>query len=171
MNHLLKQGRRQLVMAVAAGALTVAGVALVVPSLAQAGALMADGTNRIVGGQSGRCIDLPNSTQTNGTQAQLYDCNGTAGQAWTYTSSKQLQVYGTKCLDANGRGTTNGTTVIIWDCNGQPNQQWNLNAGSTITGVASGLCLDATGAGTASGTRINLWSCHGGTNQQWTRPS
>ena len=80
-------------------------------------------------------------------------------------------VYGNKCLDASGQGTANGTAVIIWDCNGQPNQQWNLNAGSTITGVASGLCLDATGAGTASGTRINLWACHGGSNQQWTRPS
>ena len=39
---------------------------------------------------------------TNGTQVQLWDCNGGTNQRWTYTSSKQLQVYGNKCLDANG---------------------------------------------------------------------
>jgi len=122
----------------------------------------------IVGGQSGRCVDVPNGSTTNGTQVQLYDCWGGSMQRWTYTSSKQLTVYGNKCLDANGRGTTNGTTVIIWDCNGQANQQWNLNANGTVTGVQSGLCLDANGAATANGTKIILWSCNGGSNQQWS---
>jgi hypothetical protein len=124
---------------------------------------------QIVGVASGRCLDVPNATTTNGTQTQLWDCSGNANQSWTYTSGKQLMVYGTKCLDANGQGTGNGTTAIIWDCNGQPNQQWNLNANGTITGVQSGLCLDASGSGTANGTKIHLWACHGGTNQQWTR--
>jgi hypothetical protein len=123
---------------------------------------------QIVGGQSGRCIDVPGSTTNNGTQLQLQDCAaGANNQRWTYTSGKQLQVYGNKCLDANGRGTTNGTQVIIWDCNGQTNQQWNVNTNGTITGVQSSLCLDANGAGTANGTKIILWSCNGGTNQQW----
>ena len=122
----------------------------------------------IVGGQSGRCLDVPNATTTNGTQVQLWDCNNQTQQSWTYTSAKQLQVYGSKCLDANNRGTTNGTTVIIWDCNGQPNQQWNVNANGTITGVQSGLCVDANGAATANGTKIILWSCNGGSNQQWS---
>ena len=122
----------------------------------------------IVGGQSGRCVDVPNSATTNGTQLQLWDCGSQTGQRWTYTASKQLQVYGNKCLDANGRGTTNGTTVIIWDCNGQTNQQWNVNAAGTITGGQSGLCLDANGAATANGTKIILWACNGQANQQWS---
>ncbi|GAA1784843.1 RICIN domain-containing protein [Luedemannella flava] len=122
----------------------------------------------IVGAQSGRCVDVPNSTTTNGTQLQLWDCTGQTNQAWTYTSGRQLQVYGTKCLDASGRGTTNGTQVIIWDCNGQTNQQWNVNTDGTITGVQSGLCLDANGAATANGTRLILWQCNGGANQKWT---
>ena len=122
---------------------------------------------QIVGGASGRCVDVPGSSTTNGTQVQLWDCSGQANQRWTATPSRQLQVYGTKCLDANAQGTTNGTSVIIWDCNGQANQQWNVNANGTITGVQSGLCLDANGAGTANGTRLILWSCHGGANQQW----
>jgi hypothetical protein len=122
----------------------------------------------IVGAGSGRCIDVPNASTTNGTQVQLWDCNGNSNQRWTYTSSKQLMVYGNKCLDANGQGTTNGTSVIIWDCNGQANQQWNLNSNGSIAGVQSGLCLDAIGQGTANGTKIQLYSCWGGSNQQWT---
>jgi hypothetical protein len=126
------------------------------------------GGQQIVGAQSNRCIDIPNSSTANGTQAQLWDCGGGTNQRFTYTSGKQLVVYGNKCLDASGRGTTNGTAVIIWDCNGQNNQQWNVNSNGTITGVQSGLCLDANGAATANGTKIILWSCNGGANQRWS---
>ncbi|MFF0154094.1 arabinofuranosidase catalytic domain-containing protein [Micromonospora sp. NPDC005203] len=128
-------------------------------------------STRIVGTPSGRCLEVPNSSTTNGTQTQLWDCNGAAGQTWTWTSSKQIQVYGNKCLDASGRGTTNGTQAIIWDCNGQNNQQWNVNSNGTITGVQSGLCLDANAAGTANGTKVILWACNGGANQQWASPN
>jgi hypothetical protein len=126
------------------------------------------GGQQIVGGQSGRCVDVPNSSTTNGTQTQIWDCSGASNQRWTATSSKQLTVYGNKCLDANGKGTTNGTTVIIWDCNGGTNQQWNINSNGTITGVQSGLCLDANAAATANGTKLILWACNGGSNQQWS---
>jgi len=124
--------------------------------------------SQIVGGQSGRCVDVPNSTTTNGTQVQLWDCSGGANQRWTYTAGRQLTGNGNKCLDASGGGTTNGTMVIIWDCHGGLNQQWNVNANGTITNVQSGLCVDANGAATANGTKIILWSCNGGANQQWS---
>ncbi|WP_460806669.1 RICIN domain-containing protein [Micromonospora zhanjiangensis] len=126
------------------------------------------GGQQIVGGQSGRCVDVPNGSTSNGTQVQLWDCGNATSQRWTATTGKQLQVYGNKCLDANGQGTSNGTAVIIWDCNGQTNQQWNVNANGTITGQQSGLCLDANAAGTANGTKLILWTCNGGTNQQWS---
>ena len=124
----------------------------------------------VVGGQSGRCLDDPSSSTTNGAQMQIWDCSGQSNQRWTVTSAKQLQVLG-KCLDATGQGTTNGTAVIIWDCNGQANQQWNVNANGTIAGVQSGLCLDANGAATANGTKIILWACNGQSNQQWSQRS
>jgi non-reducing end alpha-L-arabinofuranosidase len=120
---------------------------------------------------AGKCLDDPNSTTTQGTQQQIFDCNGQANQTWNRTSSNALTVTvggQTLCLDASGRGTTNGTPVIIWACNGQNNQQWNFNANGTITGVQSGLCLDVTGAATANGTRVELWACNSGSNQQWT---
>ncbi len=120
---------------------------------------------------SGRCLDDPNGTTTEGTQVQIYDCWGGAPQVWTHTSSGQLTVTNngtTDCLDAYGNGTTNGTKVDIWPCNGQANQQWNFNSNGTITGVQSGLCLDVEGGATANGTLIQLYSCWGGSNQQWS---
>jgi poly(3-hydroxybutyrate) depolymerase len=122
----------------------------------------------IVGAGSGRCLDVTGSSQSGGTQVQLWDCNGAANQQWTTTSAGELRVYGSDCLDATNQGTSAGTKVVIWPCNGQSNEKWTLNSNGTITGVQSGLCLDATGKGTANSTQIELWTCNGGSNQQWT---
>ncbi|MCG7208081.1 ricin-type beta-trefoil lectin domain protein [Streptomyces arenae] len=129
------------------------------------------GTNGtlLVGKASSRCADVYNNTVTNGTQAEIWDCNGGQNQAWTYTSRKEFVVYGNKCLDAYNKGTANGTKVVIWDCNSQTNQQWNVNSDGTITNVNAGLCLDAYNAATANGTSLVLWTCNGGTNQQWSQ--
>ncbi|TMC12078.1 MAG: galactosylceramidase [Chloroflexi bacterium] len=121
------------------------------------------------GAGSGRCLDVPNQSQTNGTQLDIWDCNGGTNQQWTATAGGQLTVYGTKCLDASGHGTSPGTRVVIWDCNGGSNQRWTLNADGTIVGVESSLCLDVTGAGTANGTLVEIWTCNGGGNQRWSR--
>ncbi|MGW2339268.1 endo-1,4-beta-xylanase [Streptomyces sp. NPDC001661] len=126
----------------------------------------ADG-GQIKGVASGRCLDIPNSSTTDGTQVQLWDCSGGTNQQWSLTSAGELRVYGNKCLDAGGTG--NGAKVQIYGCWGADNQKWRLNSDGSIVGVQSGLCLDAVGSGTANGTQIQLYSCSGGSNQRWTR--
>ncbi|PWI13154.1 1,4-beta-xylanase [Streptomyces sp. Act143] len=121
----------------------------------------------IKGVASGRCLDVPNASTTDGTQLQLWDCHGGTNQQWTSTSAGELRVYGNKCLDAAGTG--NGAKVQIYSCWGGDNQKWRLNSDGSIVGVQSGLCLDAVGSGTANGTLIQLYSCSGGSNQRWTR--
>ncbi|MET7698933.1 ricin-type beta-trefoil lectin domain protein [Streptomyces sp. NPDC005485] len=123
---------------------------------------------QIVGAASGRCLDVPNSSQTNGTQLRLWDCLDQTGQKWAHTDAGELRVYGTKCLDAEASGTSPGTRAIIWDCHGGQNQRWNVNANGTITSAQSGLCLDANNSGTANGTQAVLWTCNSGSNQRWT---
>src|SRR5690349_20930124 len=125
-----------------------------------------DGT-AIKGVASGRCLDVPNASTTDGTAVQLYDCNGRTNQQWELTSSGELRVYGNKCLDA--AGTANGAKVQIYSCWGGDNQKWRLNSDGTVVGVQSGLCLDAASAGTANGTLVQLYSCSNGSNQRWTR--
>ncbi|GAA2319389.1 SGNH/GDSL hydrolase family protein [Nonomuraea roseoviolacea subsp. roseoviolacea] len=126
-------------------------------------------TGAIKGVGSGRCLDVAGASQTNGAQAQIWDCNGQANQQWTPTAAGELRVYGTKCLDVYNRGTADGTGVIVWDCNGQDNQRWRLNADGTITAVGANKCLDVSGAGTANGVKVQIWSCGGAANQRWTR--
>jgi hypothetical protein len=127
------------------------------------------GTSVIRGVGSNRCLEVPNSATTDGIQTAIRDCNGGANQSWTYTSGRQLMVYGNKCLDVSGQSTSAGAVVQIWTCNGGGNQQWNINGNGTITGVQSGLCLDVTSAATANGTKVEIWTCTGGANQQWIR--
>jgi alpha-galactosidase len=120
---------------------------------------------------AGKCLDVPGSTTTAGTQADIWSCNGGANQIWTRTSSGQLTVYSGSsqmCLDAYNNQTSPGTKVETWPCNGGANQQWQLNANGTITGTQSGLCLDVTGASTANGALAELWTCNGQSNQQWS---
>lgn len=118
---------------------------------------------------SGRCLDVPGVSTTNGVQLDIWDCNGGSNQSWLLTPAKTLVVYGTKCLDVAGASTAAGAKVEIWDCTGAANQQWTVNSNGTITSVQSGLCLDVVGAGTANGTLVDVWTCNGGTNQRWTR--
>ncbi|THV29682.1 hypothetical protein E9998_08795 [Glycomyces paridis] len=134
----------------------------------------ADGTGtdagQVRGVASGRCLDVPDSTTTAGTQVQIWDCNAASNQEWTYTGG-QLSVYsgGTRrCLDAYENQTTPGTQAIIWPCHGGSNQQWTLGGDGTVRSVQSGLCLDVSGAATANGSKAILWTCHGGSNQRWT---
>ncbi|WAL70198.1 RICIN domain-containing protein [Kitasatospora sp. YST-16] len=133
------------------------------------GGAATSGPVRAVG--ANKCLDVPNSTTTAGTQVQIWDCNNQANQQWTHTASNQLTVSsgGTQmCLDAYDNQTAPGTKVEIWTCNNQTNQQWKVNADGTITSVQSGLCLDVTGRSTANGALIDLWTCNGQSNQQWT---
>jgi hypothetical protein len=140
-----------------------------ISSAGYGGSSSGGGTSGAVRGQpSGRCLDVPNLSQTNGTQTELWDCNSGTNQQWSATSSKELRVYGSKCLDDESSGTANGTRAIIWDCNGQNNQKWNVNSNGTITNVQTGLCLDASAYGTANGTLVQLWACTGATNQKWS---
>ena len=122
---------------------------------------------RVRGVASKRCLDVPNSSVSNGAKIQIWTCNGNTNQKWAHTSGRALMAYGTKCLDADGNGKRRGTAVILWTCNGRTNQQWKVKSNGTIVGVASGLCLDVTGARTAKGTKIQLWTCKGGSNQKW----
>ncbi|MEW1996837.1 endo-1,4-beta-xylanase [Streptomyces coelicoflavus] len=121
---------------------------------------------QIKGVGSGRCLDVPNASTSDGTQIQLWDCHSNSNQQWSYTDAGELRVYGDKCLDAAGTG--NGAKVQIYSCWGGDNQKWRVNSDGSIVGVQSGLCLDAVGTGTANGTQIQLYSCTNGSNQRWT---
>ncbi|MGW5281013.1 ricin-type beta-trefoil lectin domain protein [Streptomyces collinus] len=118
-------------------------------------------------GLAGKCADVAGADPANGTPVQLYDCNGTAAQAWTVGADGTVRALG-KCLDVTGNGTADGSTVQLWDCTGGPNQKWAVSAAHDIVNPQANKCLDVTGNDPANGTRLQIWSCSGGANQKWT---
>ena len=124
------------------------------------------GGEPVLSGLSGKCLD--GGSATRGAPAQLWDCNGSAGQRWTVPGNGTLQVDG-RCLDITGNRTANGTAVEVWDCNGGANQQWQASGGALVN-PRSGRCLDDPAFNRTNGTQLVIWDCNGGANQRWTLP-
>ncbi len=117
-----------------------------------------------------KCMDTAGRIFADGTNEDIYDCNGTPAQTWTVTATGQLtQNGGAYCLDDLGFGTTPGAKVALWSCNGGANQQWTLHPDGSITSNYANLCLDVAGQGSANGTALVLWTCDGSPSQQWSR--
>lgn len=120
-------------------------------------------------GLGGKCVDVAGSSSANGTPVQLYDCNGSSAQQWSFEADGTARALG-KCLDVTGMSTADGAQLQLWDCAGGANQRWAANSARDLVNSGSGKCLDATGNSSANGTRLQIWACTGATNQKWTTP-
>jgi Ricin-type beta-trefoil lectin domain/Glycosyl hydrolases family 16 len=122
-------------------------------------------------GYAGLCLDDRGGSTANFNPVQVYGCNGTPAQQWTFVQAgTTLHVLG-KCLDINGGGTANGTLVDVYDCNNTAAQVWIPQSNGSLYNPQSNKCLDDTGWSTSWGTQVEIWDCTGGANQQWHLPS
>ena len=102
-------------------------------------------------GAAGKCIDDAGASTDNGTAIQIFDCNGTGAQSWTWNSGDgTLRALG-KCMDVTGGATASGTPVQLWDCNGTGAQEWRWRQQSRLVNPQSGRCLDVAGGSVADG--------------------
>ncbi|MFG2081754.1 RICIN domain-containing protein [Micromonospora tulbaghiae] len=122
-----------------------------------------------VKGLAGKCLDVRNAATADGTQIQLYTCNGTTAQSWTVTPNGTVKALG-KCLDVSGGAGADGTKIQLYTCNGTGAQNWSAQADGTLRNPSSGKCLDVSGNNSADGTAVHLWTCTGAANQRWTLP-
>jgi chitinase len=118
-------------------------------------------------GYQGLCLDDRGASTAPLNPVQVYTCNGTDAQQWTY-SNNTLSVLG-DCLDVEYGGTANGTTVDLYPCNSTGAQVWEHQSDGAYLNPQSGKCLDDTGYG-GSGTQAQIWSCTGNDNQSWSLP-
>ena len=129
----------------------------------------------------GKCLNDVGNKSANGTQADIWTCNGSTAQQWTYVKDGTLRIHG-KCLVPPGSSPASGAKVVLAACTGSPAQQWWLtyprsisqSLGTvpiTLLNPASGMCLSDTGFSTANGTRVVVGSCNGFKNQAWTLPA
>ena len=121
-----------------------------------------------ISGYGGKCVDVAGANPANGTAVQLWDCNGTTAQQWSWNADGSVRALG-KCLDVTAGSTANGAQVQLYDCNGTGAQRWTFTGAGDIVNPQANKCLDATGPSSANGTRLQIWECGGGANQKWTR--
>ncbi|MEU5827158.1 RICIN domain-containing protein, partial [Micromonospora tulbaghiae] len=74
----------------------------------------------ITGVGSGRCVDVPGSSTTDGTALVLWDCSGAANQIWNRMADTTIRNRG-KCLTA-----ANGAATIS-TCGTATNQRWTYD--------------------------------------------
>jgi hypothetical protein len=117
----------------------------------------------------GRCLDINGNGTANGTQVELWDCNGVGGQKWVQRSDGSLfNPQSGRCLDAPSGATANGTRLQIWDCNGSAAQKFAVNGGAPVAGPG-GQCLDVAADDTGgNGAAVQLWNCQSwAVDQHW----
>jgi beta-glucanase (GH16 family) len=123
-----------------------------------------------VTGYDGLCVDDQSASTANYNPVQVYTCNGTGAQQWTFdTANDTLQVLG-MCMDISAGGTADGTLVDLYYCNGSGAQVWQPQSDGALYNPQSGKCLDDTNWSTTPGTQLQIWDCSGNANQQWALP-
>ena len=121
-------------------------------------------------GNGGKCVDVAAASTADGTHVQLFTCNGTNAQRWTWnTGDSTVRALG-KCMDVSGAGTANGTKVQLWTCNGTGAQVWQARSDGSLFNPNSGRCLDDPAANTADGTQLQIFDCNRTAAQVWHMP-
>lgn len=124
-------------------------------------------------GLADKCLDLRSGLAVADQPIQLYDCNGSLAQKWTFTPAAgqtdanlgALSVYDTWCVQP--AANTAGSALQLRECDGSAAQRLTRNATGQFTHSMSGLCLAVKDAAIANSTPIVLQSCSGTAAQQW----
>ncbi|WP_372495235.1 beta-1,3-glucanase family protein [Micromonospora phytophila] len=115
-----------------------------------------------------KCIDVPNSAFVDRAQLQMWGCNGTNAQKWTFTGNA-VQSQNNKCMDVDGGATGNGAVVQLYTCNGTGAQQFTLNAAGDLVNLQANRCVDIKDWNGGDGAKLQLWDCAGTANQKWRK--
>jgi len=129
----------------------------------------------------GKCLNDVGNRPGNGTQAEIWTCNSSAAQHWTYVQDGTVRIHG-KCLVGPASPPAGGAKVKLEPCTGAPAQQWWLayprSIGSSLGAIpvtlvngASGMCLSDPGRSKTNGTRVIVGPCDGFKDQAWTLPA
>ncbi|MGW4464624.1 family 16 glycosylhydrolase [Micromonospora sp. NPDC004704] len=119
-------------------------------------------------GYGNKCVDVPGGTPTDGALLQLWDCNGTDAQRWSFPGDGTVRALG-KCMDVAWGSVTNGANIQLATCSGNPAQQFVLSGAGDLVNPQANKCVDVRDWSTANGAKLQLWTCLGGANQKWRR--
>jgi streptogrisin C len=124
------------------------------------------GASSILSNWNNKCVDVPNSNFSDGVPLQMYGCNNSGAQKWTFTGGT-LQTSNGKCMDVAWGSTANGAVIQIVGCNGNPAQQFVLSAAGDLVNPQANKCIDIKDWNGNDGAALQLWDCAGTANQKW----
>lgn len=131
---------------------------------------------RLINRNSGKSLDVAQSSTANGGNVHQWSYWGGNNQLWNIIDvgngyHKIINLNSGKALDISGGSTANGGNAIQWTDHGGNNQQWQIidvgGGYDKLMNRNSGLLLDISGGSTADGGNAIQWSDNGGNNQQW----
>jgi len=125
-------------------------------------------TGSLISDWNGLCIDVPNSNFSDGVPLQMWECNGTGAQKWTFVNGT-LQTSNNKCMDVAWGSTANGAVIQIANCSGNPAQQFVLSAAGDLVNPQANKCVDIKDWNGNWGAALQTWDCAGTANQKWHR--
>ncbi|MBM6403297.1 ricin-type beta-trefoil lectin domain protein [Phycicoccus sp. CSK15P-2] len=120
----------------------------------------------VVSDWNGKCLDVPNRQFNDGQRVQMYTCNQTVAQKWTFANGRVESSNG-KCLDVAGGATADGTPVQIANCSSNAAQKWVLSSAGDLVNPQANKCLDIKDWVNNNGAQLQIWTCAGSANQKW----
>jgi hypothetical protein len=120
-------------------------------------------------GYDGKCVDDTGNSSAKDTKIQLWTCNRTAAQNWSFSNGEL--VHNGKCANDKNDGGSDAK-VILYTCSRASNDLWTHKSnGEYVLKAHSGkLCLDDPAYSKKNGTQLVVYTCKDTTNQRWTLP-
>jgi Ricin-type beta-trefoil lectin domain/Putative Ig domain len=118
-------------------------------------------------GPEGKCLDDSGGGTTNGNKIDIWTCNNTPAQKWTF-AGKELSVLGRCVADHNYTGA--GTKLVLWSCIGHKNEQWTHKSDGEYVLATNGLCLTDPSDSKVNGTQVEIRACKDLKDQRWSLP-
>ncbi|MFG2116698.1 RICIN domain-containing protein [Streptomyces sp. NPDC048718] len=122
-----------------------------------------------------KCLEIANSSKSNGARAQQWTCKEQAGAAWTLRHVKGIyyivNARSGKCLEIANSSKSNGARAQQWTCKGQAGAKWRLvldrHGNWQIVNNHSGKCLEIANSSKSNGARAQQWTCKEQAGSQW----
>ncbi|MFB6308338.1 MAG: BNR-4 repeat-containing protein [Haloarculaceae archaeon] len=137
---------------------------------------IAEGRYWIENVNSGKAMDVNNSSTSDGADVIQWGYWGGANQQWDVTQNSDgtytiTNVNSGKVLEVASAGTSDGDNVQQYTDNGCTCQNWNIieNSDGTyrLENANSGKVADVDGQSTSDGATVLQWGWWGGDNQKW----
>ncbi len=126
-------------------------------------------------GKGDMCLYDADNRSANGTKVEVWKCDRSAAEQWTYLpdaapdSNGTLVVHG-KC--ATIVGPRDGQHLRLEACTGAGDQGWSLLEGQWwLYNPASGLCMNDPRDSTHDGTQVNVFTCGYDFNEAFMLPA